>query len=104
MKASEEVFQALVTSRLSIARFIEDHRDRTWTVEAVDKRLGSSFRTVESGFSESTECTIVEVTPHFVRFKLLSMGTVFTEVMDTLRASWDDKHNRPKIITRFAWR
>jgi len=104
IKASEQMFELLVTTRASVARFIQDHRDSTWTVEAVDKRLGGSTRMQEAGFRETAECTIEDLTPHFVRFKLLSVGSVFTEVMDCLRASWDDERNRPKLITRFTWR
>lgn len=99
--ATEELYHELITSHNEKCRYILERRDETWTVEAIEERLGDSGPLNEHGFKERAECRIVEVTPHFVRFLNIASGTNFTELLEFLSVSYDDEKHRPKLVVRY---
>lgn len=101
VNASEDLFNELILHHLDKCRYVLKYKNSIWKVEAIGKKLGESNHLSDSRYKESAECKIEEVTSHFVRFKNISTDTYFTEELNFINISWDDKKNRPKIVVRY---
>lgn len=102
INASEDMFNELILHHLDKCRYLLKHKDSTWTVEAIGKRLGESHRILGS-HRESADCKIEEITPHFVRFRNISSDKYITEELDFINISWDEKRSRPKVVVRYKY-
>lgn len=103
INTSEDMFKELILHHLDKCRYLLKHKDSVWTVEAIGKKLGDSHRLSDSSYRESDDCKIEEITPHFVRFIIISSGRYITEELDFINISWDEKRSRPKVIVRYKY-
>ena len=74
--ASAEVFEELIARRHNVARILLDWKREgrgILRVEAIGKRLGSTKPLNDPGHRESLECTVEEVTPHFIVFRSVAL-------------------------------
>ena len=96
--ATEEIYRNLLLSQDDKRRFLLDNRDATWTVELLNKQPGASQPLFDARARSSLECAIEEVTAFFVRLQPVGSGEVFTEMLQDVHISFDDKQHRPRAL------
>lgn len=100
VSATESIYKDLLLAQDDKRRFLLDHKAATWTVEFIDKRPGQVQSTRSPKGNSVDECSIEQVSAFFVRLRSLSSQTVFTELLQDLHISYDDKLHRPRL---FIW-
>jgi hypothetical protein len=99
VKLRDEQYDELFTRRLGKARQLLDWKSAIITVIVHGKKLGTTKR-AGPDYRATHECTIEEVTPHFVRFNLLGFEQRCAEPMENLTLSWDEEQHRPMVLVR----
>lgn len=97
VNASDAEYEVLLNSRVSIVRKLQEWRGRVVTVTEVAKKLGEYFP-VDANHHQSEPLEIVDVNPHYIRFKRPGAGSLVSEIIDALRLSWDEEKHRPRIL------
>jgi hypothetical protein len=97
VNASDSEYDALLNSRLSIVRQLQEWKGRVVTITEVAKQLGEYFP-ISENHHKSDVYEIVDVNAHYVRFKRHGSGTFVTEIVDSLRLSWDEGYDRPRLL------
>jgi hypothetical protein len=98
IRASDSLYEALLLSRDEKRRAMQEMEGKRCTVVAIGKQFGSPHP-MQLNYSDTRESTVKEVTAFFVRFD--SSGTLFTETLESLAISYDDRNQRPMIIVRY---
>jgi hypothetical protein len=98
VKASDEIFNELITSRLEKPREILKWRDHPVTVVARRKRLGSTQYIGDNRYEERHDCRIEACTAHYVRMQIVSSGAYVTEPLENISISFDEKRHRVMLI------
>ena len=96
--ATEQLYRELLLSQDDKRRFLIDNREVTWTVEHLNKEPGASRPLFDTRAVSTSERTIEEVTAFFVRFKVLASGIYFTEMLQDVHISYDDKRRRYRAV------
>jgi hypothetical protein len=96
--ATKVVYRNLLLAQDEKRRYLLDRANAVWTVEFHDKRPGQVQATRSPKGNTIEECRIEEVTPFFVRLRSLGSGTGFTEMLQDVHISYDDKLQRPRLI------
>jgi hypothetical protein len=97
VNASAVEYEQLLQSQVSIVRRLQPWAGKLVTVTEIAKQLGEYFPIGDS-HQQSDTYELVEINPHFVRFKRIPSGAFVTEIIDSLRLSWDELHSRPRIL------
>lgn len=97
VNASEVEYEALINSRVSIVRQLQEWKGSVVTVTEVATKLGEYFP-VDANHHQSEPLEIVDVNPYYVRFKRQGAGILISEIVDALRLSWDEEKHRPRIL------
>ncbi len=96
--ATDQLYRKLLLSQDDKRRFLLDNCTVTWTIEHLNKEPGASQPLFDARARSVSDCTIEEVTAFFVRFKALASGGLFTEMLQDVHISFDDKQYRPRAI------
>jgi hypothetical protein len=96
--ATEEIYLDLLLSQDDKRRFLLEARTTIWTVELLNKEPGASQQLFDKKARSTLECKIEEVTAFFVRFRVIDADRVFTEMLQDVHISFDDKKNRPRAV------
>jgi hypothetical protein len=101
--ASEALYEDLITSRNSKARELLRYKGQSVTIVTQKPLLGRPlFATISAGTSLYKDtythtCRVEAVTPFFVKFK---GDRYFSEPIQNIEISYDDKQDRPLLIVR----
>jgi hypothetical protein len=98
VNASEEIFNELITSRLSKPAEILKWKGKLVTVIAQGKRLGDTKHLGDSRYRTSHECSIEGCTPHYVQFVDIGSGRHLTEPLENISISFDETKYRLMLI------
>ena len=98
VSATEQLYQELLLSQDDKRQFLLNNRAVTWTVEHINKEPGASQQLFDNRAISTSECTIEEVAAFFVRFKAQINGRYFTEMLQDVHISYDDKMRRPRAV------
>ena len=96
--ATDDVYEQLLLAQDDKRRFLLDHKADLWTVELLNKKPGASQPLFDTRARSTVDCKIAEVTAFFVRFNAIGAGQTFTEMLDDVHISFDDKHHRPRAV------
>ena len=101
LKASKQLYEDLINSRVDKCRRILRDKDKIWTVQGVGRRVGDATP-VEDYYTELLECTIEECDAHYVRLFKIGAGRRLTESLDSVTISYDEKRRRSMLLVRKA--
>ena len=103
VKASEELYQDLLTSHCDKAGELLKWKGKQVTVRTVNKRLGNHHSDFEAGYDRETTATIVSVEPFTVTFSLDSFAHErCIEPLKRVELDWDPSLSRRRVIVRGA--
>ena len=95
--ATEQVYRELLLTQDDKRRYLLENQSLQWTVDLINKGPGES-RSVSGRSGSSLHCMIVEVTAFYVRFQAVGNPQMFTEILEDIKISYDDKKHRPRAI------
>jgi hypothetical protein len=104
VRASESLFDDLITSRHAKAEELLKYKDKDVTVVSAKENPGRpEFRQIISGTDiskgpTSYTCQVETVTPFFARFRFASDGRHFSEPLGNIVISFDERQSRPLIL------
>ena len=98
IKASEEVFNELITTRLGKPYEILKHKDELITVITRGKILGETKPLGDKKHHDRYECRIEECTAHYISLFDVSNGSHVSEPLENVTLSRDQKRNRFMLI------
>lgn len=93
--ATEQVYRDLLLSQDDKRRYLLERMDVIWTVDVLYKVPGE-VTVFDSSVKSSHEARVEEVTAFFVRMRNLN-GLGFTELLQDVHISYDDKKYRPRM-------
>lgn len=96
--ATVEEYEQLLLSQDDKRRYLQDRVNSVWTIECIGKKPGEHHPLTDKRYRASYEGKIHEITPFYVRFEDIGAGLLFTELLEDIRISYDDKRHRPKIV------
>ena len=97
VEATEDQYEDLIASRVDKARRILRDKDKTWTVAGIGRHIGD-YTNLEDNFQERIEARIESCDAHIVRFRNLSTSQIFSEPLDFVSISYDDRNRRPMLL------
>lgn len=100
IKASDSEYEQLILSRNDKRRELLELQGKTCTLIAIGKQFGEPYQ-MAPNYSNRKECTVEEVTAFFARFRNVGSGTLFSETLESISISYDDKNHRPMLIIQF---
>ena len=100
VNASDEMFEELLTMRLSKPGQLLRLRGQAITVIAKQKELGSTQHISDSMYRARHECQIEECTSVYVRLYDIGQSRKLSEPLENVTISYDEERHRPMLIVQ----
>ena len=97
VKASPQLYEDLINSRVEVCRRILREKDKTWTVRGIGLQVGQHAR-VRPDYTQVLECTIEECDAHCVRLSDISSGRRMTVSLKSVTILYDEMKHRPLLV------
>jgi Putative DNA-binding domain len=98
VEASAEEYRRLLLSQDDKRRHLLNNHDKLWTLEFQSKNPGEAWSLRDPTARGRIDCRVEEVTAFYVRLRDVGTCRVFSEMLQDVHFSYDDKLARPRIL------